>query len=98
VSFFGELRRRNVFRVGIAYLAAAWVLIQVADTILPVIVDPWILQAMVFSAALGFPLALVLAWFYELTPEGIKATADVEIVDAANFAGRKVDFAIIGLG
>ena len=98
MSFFEDLRRRNVFRIGIAYLAAVWVLIQVADTILPVInADPWILQAMVFSAALGFPLALVLAWSYKLTAEGIKATADVETLDAAKFTGRKVDFAIIGL-
>ena len=58
MSFFGELRRRNAFRVGIAYLAVIWVLIQVADTVLPVVNAPtWILQALVFSSALGFPLA-----------------------------------------
>ena len=97
-SFFGELRRRNVIRVGIAYLAAIWVLVQVADTVLPVFDAPdWLLRALVFSSALGFPLALVLAWFYELTPQGIKATADVEAVEAVKFTGRKIDFAIIGL-
>lgn len=69
MSFFGELRRRNVFRMGIAYLAAVWVLIEVADTLVPIIgAPPWILQALVFSGALGFPLALVLAWVYEWTP------------------------------
>jgi len=98
VSFFGELRRRNVFRVGIAYLAAVWVLVQVADTVLPVLSAPeWVLRSLVFSSALGFPLALVLAWFYELTPEGIKATTEVEAVEAVKFTGRKIDFAIIGL-
>jgi len=98
VSFFGELRRRNVFRVGIAYMAAVWVLIQVADVVLPNVGAPtWIIQALIFSSALGFPLALVLAWFYELTPEGIKSTADVEAVEAVKFTGRKLDFAIIGL-
>lgn len=97
MSFFGELRRRNVFRVGIAYLATVWVLIQVADTVLPVLnTDPWILQALVFSAALGFPLALVLAWFYELTPDGVKATVDIEAQEPVAFMGRKIDFAIIG--
>ena len=98
MSFFGELRRRNVLRVGVAYLAAVWVLIQVADVVLPVVnAPPWILQSLIFSSALGFPLALVLAWLYELTPEGIKATADVGAMQAVKFMGRKLDFAIIGL-
>jgi TolB-like protein/Tfp pilus assembly protein PilF len=97
-SFWVELRRRNVIRVGIAYLAVVWVLIQVADVVLPNVGGPaWILQALMASSALGFPLALVLAWFYELTPEGIKAAAEVEAVDAVRFMGRKLDFAIIGL-
>ncbi len=98
MSFFGELRRRNVFRAGIAYLAAVWVLIEVTDTLVSIINAPaWIPQVLVYSAALGFPLTLVLAWFYELTPEGIKATADVETVEPVRFMGRKLDFAIIGL-
>ena len=97
-SFWRELRRRNVFRVGIAYLAAIWVLIQVADVLLPNVGAPaWVLQALLFSSALGFPLALFLAWFYELTPEGIRAASEVETVDSARFTGRKIDFAIIGL-
>jgi len=98
VSLFGELRRRNVFRVGIAYLAAAWLLIQVADVVLSNFATPaWIIQALIFSLALGFPFVLLLAWFYELTPEGVKATADVEPVEAVRFTGRKIDFAIIGV-
>jgi len=98
VSFFSELKRRNVFRVGVAYLAAVWVLIEVANTIVSIISGPvWIPQVLVYSAALGFPLALALAWIYELTPEGIKATADTEVLESARFLGRKVDFAIIGL-
>ncbi len=95
MSFFGELRRRNVIRVGIAYLAVIWVLIQVADTVLPVVnAAPWILQALVFSSALGFPLAATLAWFYELTPDGIKTTAEIGAVEPVRFTGRKIDFAI----
>jgi len=98
VSFFEELRRRNVFRVGIAYLVAVWVLIQVADTLLPVVnAPPWIMQALVLASVLGFPLALVLAWFYEWTSEGARAAGDVAAAEAVRFTGRKIDFAIIGL-
>ena len=98
MSFFGELRRRNVFRMGIAYLAAVWVLIEVTDTLVAIINGPaWIPQALVFSAALGFPLALVLAWFYEWTSEGIKAASEFEAPEPVRFMGRKLDFAIIGL-
>ena len=97
-SFWAELRRRNVLRVGIAFLAAVWVLIQVADTLLPVVNAPaWILQALVLASAIGFPFALVLAWFYEWTSEGIKAAGNVESLEAVKFTGRKIDFAIIGL-
>jgi len=97
-SFFGELRRRNVFRVGIAYLAAVWLLIQVADVVLSNFAAPaWIIQALIFSLALGFPFVLALAWFYELTPEGVKAASDLEVVEGVKFTGRKLDFAIIGL-
>ncbi len=98
MSFFSELKRRNVFRVSIAYLAAVWVLIEVADTIVSIISGPaWIPPVLVYSAALGFPLALVLAWIYELTPQGIKATDDTVALKPGRFLDRKVDFAIIGL-
>jgi len=98
MSFFGELRRRNVFRVGIAYFAAVWVLLQVADFVIPMFDGPeWLLQAALFSALLGFPLAVVLAWFYELTPKGIKNARDVDVDEGIRFTGRKVDFLIIGL-
>ena len=79
-SFWGELRRRNVLRVGVAYLAATWLLVQVADVVLSNFDAPaWIIQALIFSSALGFPL--VLGWFSELTPEGIKAASEVEVVE-----------------
>jgi TolB-like protein len=98
VSLFEELKRRNVFRVAIAYLAAVWLLLQVADIVIPVLDGPeWLLKALFFSALLGFPLAVILAWFYELTPEGIKADTDVEVGEGVRFTGRKIDFLIIGL-
>ena len=98
MSFFGELKRRNVFRVGAAYLVAAWALIEVVDTIVSILAAPaWIPQVLVYSVAIGFPVALVLAWVYELTPEGLKATEDTEALEAVRFLGRKVDYAVIGL-
>jgi TolB-like protein len=98
VSFFGELIRRNVFRVCIAYLAAVWVLLQVADLVLSNLGAPaWIIQVLIVSAALGFPLALVLAWMFEITPDGVMPAAEVSIDEPVRFTGRKVDFAIIAL-
>ncbi len=73
-------------------------LIEVADTLVSIINAPaWIPQVLVYSAALGLPLALVLAWIYEWTSEGIKATGDVAAIEAGKLTGRKIDFAIIGL-
>jgi TolB-like protein/Flp pilus assembly protein TadD len=98
VSFIGELKRRSVLRVGIAYLAAIWVLLQVADIIVPLLDGPdWLVRALFFASLLGFPLAVVLAWFYDLTPEGIKTASKSDVVDSARFAGRKIDFVIIAL-
>ena len=75
MSFFAELKRRNVFKVGIAYAIVAWLLIQVTATVAPALHLPdWTLTLVVYLAVLGFPLALFLAWVYELTPEGIKVT------------------------
>jgi len=98
VSLWAELRRRSVFRVGIAYLAVTWLSLQVADVVLPILEAPeWLLRALFFSALLGFPLALVLAWFYELTPDGIKVDSEAEAIESVGFLGRRLDFAIIGL-
>ena len=98
MSFFGELRRRNVFRVGIAYLAAVWLVLQVADVVLPNIGAPaWIIQVVIFSCAMGLPVALIFAWFYEWTAEGIRAETELGATRAVNLKGRRLDFAIIGL-
>ena len=73
MSFFEELKRRNVFRVAIAYLVIAWFLLQVDDTLAPALLLPdWINTALAFFLVLGFPLAILFAWAFELTPEGIK--------------------------
>ena len=75
MSFFSELKRRNVFKVGIAYAIVAWLLIQVASTVAPALHLPeWTLSFITLLIIIGFPLAIFLAWAYELTPEGIKTT------------------------
>jgi TolB-like protein/Tfp pilus assembly protein PilF len=98
MSFFGELKRRNVVKVGAAYLIAAWLLIQVAATVLPTFDAPrWAVQTLTFVVILGYPVVLVLAWVYELTPEGIKRTADVPTAQSITPAtGQKLNYVIIG--
>ncbi len=77
MSFFDELKRRNVIRVGIAYAVAAWVVMQVADLVLDAVEAPaWVLKALLLVIALGFIASLIIAWAYELTPEGIKREKD----------------------
>jgi hypothetical protein len=79
-NFFAELKRRNVYKVGAAYIVVAWLLIQVATQVFPFFDIPnWAVRLVVLLLLLGFPIALVLAWAFELTPEGIKRTADVDV-------------------
>ena len=78
MSLFNELKRRNVFRVGTAYIVASWVFLQVADLVLEAINAPdWVLQALMLLIGLGFIASLIIAWAYELTPEGIKREREV---------------------
>jgi len=79
VNFFAELKRRNVFRVGIAYAVTSWLLIQVTDILFESIgAPPWVMQAMFVILASGFVIALIFAWAYELTPEGVKKEKEVD--------------------
>ena len=98
MSFFAELKRRNVFRVGIAYGIAGWVFLQVADLVLENIEAPtWVIQALMLFLLLGFIASLVIAWAYEITPEGIKKEADVDRSQSiAGHTGKKLDRIIIG--
>ena len=71
-DFFGELKRRNVYKVAIAYAVIAWLLIQIATQVFPFFYIPnWAVRLVVLLLALGFPVALILAWALVLTPEGI---------------------------
>ena len=79
MALMAELKRRNVFRVCIAYVIGAWVIAQVADLVLDNIEAPdWVMQAIMLVLAIGLPLALILAWAFELTPEGIKRETAVD--------------------
>lgn len=98
MSLFSELKRRNVFRVGATYAVVAWVLMQVADIVLPAFNAPqWVLQVFLFFLALGFPVALVLSWAFELTPDGIKKAADVDPApDSRHQTREKLNYVFIG--
>jgi TolB-like protein/Flp pilus assembly protein TadD len=99
MSFIAELKRRNVFRVGAAYAIVAWLLVEVASVVLPTFEAPdWVMKVFTFLVILGFPLALILAWAFELTPEGIKREIEVDPAQSIKRqTGRKFDLAIIGL-
>src|SRR3989475_8480393 len=74
-SFFAELKRRNVYKVAIAYGVVAWLLIQIATQVFPFFEIPnWVVRLVVLLIIVGFPIALVIAWAFELTPEGLKRT------------------------
>ena len=74
--FINELRRRNVFRAGAAYVVTAWLLVQVSDILLETFAAPeWAMRGVVVALAIGFPVVLLLAWLYEVTIEGVKRTA-----------------------
>lgn len=97
--FYRELKRRNVFRAGVAYLVVAWLAIQVADILLDAFSSPeWVMRSLIVASTLGFPVTLVLSWIYEITVEGVKRTEDVLPQESiTNRAGRKLDFVLIGV-
>jgi TolB-like protein/Tfp pilus assembly protein PilF len=77
-DFFGELRRRNIFKVAAAYAVVSWLVIQIATATFPFLEIPhWCVRLVIVLLALGFPVAMILAWAYELTPEGIKRTEEI---------------------
>ena len=98
-KFFSELKRRNVYKVAIAYAVVAWLLIQVATQVFPFFEIPnWGVRLIVLFIVIGFPIALVLAWAFELTPEGIKRAEDVDVSKSlTRKTGRKLDFFIIAV-
>ena len=98
MSFFEELKRRNVFRVGIAYAISGWVLLQVVDLVLDNVTAPaWVMHVFMLAVGVGFVAALIIAWAYELTPEGIKRAADVDRNQSVvHHTAKKLDFITLG--
>ena len=99
MSLFAELKRRNVFRMGGAYLALGWVVTQVTATVAPALGMPeWTLKLVVWLGIIGFPLIVAFAWAYELTPEGIRRESEVPpSTDTRHASGRRLDYITIGM-
>lgn len=98
MSFIEELKRRNVFRVGIAYGVTSWVVLQFADLVLDNITAPaWVMHVLMLVVGLGFVASLVIAWAYEMTPEGIKREADVDRDQSiTHHTAKKLHFVTLG--
>ncbi|HEX8077437.1 MAG TPA: hypothetical protein VF511_06445 [Chthoniobacterales bacterium] len=95
-AFFGELRRRNVYRVAAAYAVVAWLIIQITTATFPHLEIPaWCVRLVIVLLALGFPVAMVLAWAYELTPEGIKRTEELPATKPGRWGSQNLNRLII---
>jgi len=96
---FGELRRRNVFKVSVAYTILAWLLVKLVDVLSPAI-DPGdrVLQILALIFILGFPIVVLFAWAYEITPEGLRPTSHVDKSKSiTKETGRKLNFILLTL-
>jgi TolB-like protein/Flp pilus assembly protein TadD len=98
-TVWGELKRRNVVRVAIAYVIVSWLVLQLTDVLIPLLSLPeWVGRFVFLVLLIGFPLALFFAWAFELTPEGIKKEKHVDRSESVtHVTGRKLDFVIIGV-
>ncbi len=98
-NLFAEMRRRSVYKVAVAYAVVAWLLIQVTTQHVPFFEIPsWCVRLVIVLLALGFPIAVVLAWAYELTPEGIKRAEDLPADQPINpNKGKRINVLIIGV-
>jgi TolB-like protein/tetratricopeptide (TPR) repeat protein len=99
MSIFKELKRRNVIRVAIAYAIVAWLMIEVTSTVFPILNLPdWSVTLVTALLLIGFPLALIFAWAFEVTPEGIRFEKEVDRSESVtHVTGRRLDFVIIGV-
>src|SRR5438132_10228351 len=98
-NFFAELKRRNVYKVAIAYGVVAWLLMQVASQIFPFFEIPnWAVRLVVLLLVIGFPVAVILAWAFELTPEGIKRTELAEQLPKKSACSRAWLYVVVVAG
>ncbi|HEX7374564.1 MAG TPA: tetratricopeptide repeat protein [Steroidobacteraceae bacterium] len=99
MSLIAELKRRNVFRVGVAYLALGWIVTQVTTTVAPLLHLPdWIGPVVLWIGVIGFPFVLLFSWIYELTPEGIKRESEIDRTQSiTHLTARRLDYVVIAL-
>ena len=99
MALLGEMRRRNIFKVSLAYAIVSWLIVQVADILLPVFNAPqWIMQSLVLVLILLFPVAVLLSWAYELTPHGFKPTAEVDRTQSITVqTGKRLNVIVVVL-
>ncbi len=96
-NFFAELKRRNVYKVAVAYAVVAWLLMQVASQIFPFFEIPnWAVRLVVLLLVIGFPIALIIAWAFEVTPEGIKRTEAADAAGQRSRGGAWIYIVLIG--
>src|SRR5210317_669297 len=99
LSFFNELKRRNVFRVGVAYIVVAWLVAQVLQLVFESFGTPdWVMKTVLVLLAMGLPLTLFFAWAFEMTPEGLKREHEVDRSQSiTSETGQKLNYTIIGI-
>jgi TolB-like protein/tetratricopeptide (TPR) repeat protein len=97
-NFFSELKRRNVYKVAVAYAVVGWLLVQIATQVFPFLEIPnWVVRLVIALVAIGFPIALVIAWAFEITPEGIKRTENADAQHQRSHRGAWIYIAIAGV-
>src|SRR5947208_17102697 len=95
-NFFAELKRRNVYKVAVAYAIVGWILVRIATQVFPFLEIPnWVVRLVIALVMIGFPIALVIAWAFEATPEGIKRTEDVDLTAQARRKSRAWIYIVI---
>ena len=99
MSIFNELKRRNVFKVAIAYIVVAWLVMQVVDVVINHITAPaWVFQVLMLFLAIGFPFAVIFAWAFEMTPDGLKRESEVDRAESITpMTGKKLNLMITGV-
>src|ERR1044072_9156109 len=99
MNFLAELKRRNVYRVAVAYAVVAWLLLQAASIFLPAFdAPPWVMKRFIIVIILGFPVAPIFSWAFEITPEGIKLESEIEPSESIKRrTGRKIVAVTIAL-
>src|SRR5438034_1926969 len=96
INFFAELKRRNVYKVAVAYAVVGWLLVQVTTQVFPIFEIPnWAVRLVVLLLIIGFPIALIIAWAFEATPEGIKHTEAADAVGQRSRGGAWIYIVLI---